>query len=69
MSGFVIKITSAHGDATMWLGASAADAPRVFGPRETAEVFRTQSLGHAVIGEMPLAFERAGFVFSVESAD
>jgi hypothetical protein len=51
----------------MWLGASVEDDPRVFGDREFAEVFPTQA--QAVIVQMPLAFDRAGFVFSVETAE
>jgi hypothetical protein len=64
---FVIQVTSAHGEATMWLAVSVAGAPRVFGLREAANAFATQSRAHAVIGKLPLAFDRAGFVFSVEA--
>jgi hypothetical protein len=43
-------------------------AHRVFGPRESAEIFTTRFDAHSAIGTMPLQFEQAGFVFTVESA-
>jgi acetyl/propionyl-CoA carboxylase alpha subunit len=66
-AGFVIKAASAAGQV-MWIGPSVA-GHRAFGDRSSAHVFTTQSEAHSVIGEIPLAFDRAGFVFSVEAAD
>ena len=41
---------------------------RVSGPREKAEVFPTRLEARPAIGKMPIAFENAGLVFSVEMA-
>jgi hypothetical protein len=45
------------------------DGHRTFGDRAGAQVFVTQSDAHSAIGEIPLAFDRAGFVFSVEAME
>jgi hypothetical protein len=65
--GFVVRAESAAG-LEMWVSASRF-AQSTFGPRENAEVFRTQSDAHAAIGKIPLTFEHAGFVFMIEAAD
>jgi hypothetical protein len=65
-TGFVIKAVSATGLA-MWVSPPRFGKHRVFGPRENAEVFRTQGEAHSAIGTLPRAFEHAGFNFAVES--
>ena len=66
-AAFVIKATGPGGQV-MWAGPLVAGHRRGFGALASAQVFTTQSDAHATIGEIPLAFDRAGFVFSVESA-
>jgi hypothetical protein len=66
-TGFVIQVASPNGQA-MWLGPFVA-GHRAFGARASAQVFTTQSDAHAAIGKIPLAFDRAGFVFSVEAVE
>jgi hypothetical protein len=64
--GFVIKVTSPP-DVAVWVGP-VTDSRRAFGPRDHAELFPTRLSAHVALGEMPLAFDRAGFIFSIESA-
>jgi hypothetical protein len=52
----------------MWISVPHHAGHRVFGPRERAEIFQTRSEAHSAIGKMPLAFEHAGFTFTVEAA-
>lgn len=63
--GFVVKATSTYG-LDMWISRSRVGTHRAFGPRENAEVSRTRSDANTAIQELPAAFEKAGFVFSVE---
>jgi hypothetical protein len=63
--GFVVKATSTYG-LKMWISRSRVGTHSVFGPRERAEVFRTRPDAHTAIQELPAAFAKAGFVFSVE---
>jgi hypothetical protein len=65
-TGFVIKAVSSTG-LEMWVSPPRFGEHRVFGPRENAEVFRTQGEAHSAIGTLPRAFEHAGFNFEVES--
>jgi hypothetical protein len=68
-AGFVVKATSTTG-LEMWISVPRAGGHhRVFGPRENADIFKTRSEAHSAIGKMPLAFEHAGFKFTVEAAD
>jgi hypothetical protein len=65
-TGFVIKAVSLTG-LPMWVSPPRFGQHRVFGPRENAEIFRTQGEAHSAIGKLPRAFEYAGFNFSVEA--
>ena len=67
-TGFVIKATSAAG-LEMWVSPPRFGDHRTFGPREKADVFKTRGEADAAIGKLPVSFEHAGFMFSVESAD
>jgi hypothetical protein len=67
-TGFVIKAVTSTGLA-MWVSPPRFGEHRVFGPREKAEIFRTQAEAHATIGTLPRAFEHAGFNFAVESIE
>jgi hypothetical protein len=67
-TGFIVKAVSTTG-LEMWIAVPRAGGHRVFGPREKADVFKTRSEAHSAIGKMPLAFEHAGFTFTVEAAD
>jgi hypothetical protein len=53
----------------MWVSPPADGFHPILGPRDNAEVFPTREAAHAAIGRMPLGFEDAGFVFTVEPAD
>jgi hypothetical protein len=64
---FVVKATSATGQI-MWVSPPRPGNQRVFGPRENAERFRTRGEARSAIGQMPQAFEHAGFTFAVEEA-
>jgi hypothetical protein len=66
-TGFVIKAVSSNG-LPMWMSSPQAGDYRAFGPLENAEVFRTKGEAHFAIGELPLAFGHAGFIFAVEAA-
>jgi hypothetical protein len=65
---YIVKATSATG-LEMWISLPRAGGHRVFGPREKAGNFKTQSEAQAAIGTLPLSFEHAGFKFSVEAAE
>ncbi len=66
--GFVVKATSTTG-LEMWISFPRAGGHRVFGPRENADIFKTRPEAHSAIGKMPLAFEHAGFKFTVEETE
>ena len=65
-TGFVIKASVAG--QVLWVGPFV-DGRRALGDLACAQVFTIRSDANAAIGEIPLAFDRAGFVFSVESAE
>ncbi len=64
---FVVKAVSPSG-LEVWVSWPRFAKRRVFGPRQNAELFTTRFDAHSAIGKMPLQFEQAGFVFTVESA-
>jgi hypothetical protein len=66
-TGFIVKAVSSTGQE-MWASRQQF-GHRIFGPREKAEVFRTRPEARAAIGQMPGAFDHAGFTFRVESAE
>jgi hypothetical protein len=66
--GFVVKAVSLTG-YEMWASVPHFPGHRVFGPREDAEIFKTRSEAHSAIGKMPVAFEQAGFTFTVEASE
>jgi hypothetical protein len=63
-----VKVASSS-DMVMWVSPPADGFHPILGPRDNAEVFPTREAAHAAIGRMPLGFEDAGFVFTVEPAD
>jgi hypothetical protein len=63
-TGFVIKASAAG--QVLWVGPFVAGR-RALGDLARAEVFTFKADANAAIGEIPLAFDRAGFVFSVEA--
>jgi hypothetical protein len=62
-AGFVVKATTQYG-LEMWLSSAGTKNP--FGPRKTAEVFKTRADASTAIRALSPAFEKAGFVFSVD---
>jgi hypothetical protein len=66
--GFVIKATVRDG-STCWLTPVKADGIPTPGPREKAELFQTRKDAQDAIANMSRAFDHAGILFSVESAD
>jgi hypothetical protein len=65
--GYVVKAVSASG-LKMWVSPPRQKTHRIFGPREDAEVFRTQKDAQAVIDTLAESFRRVGFNFDVEPA-
>jgi len=55
-TGFIIKAVSTTGLA-MWVSPPRFGEHRTFGPRESAEAFRTKGEALATIGKLPGAFE------------
>jgi hypothetical protein len=66
--GFVIKVVVRDG-SVCWLIPLKADGIRAPGPRKKAELFQTRKDAQDVIANMSHAFDHAGILFSVESAD
>jgi hypothetical protein len=66
--GFVVKVTF-RGGSVCWLAATTAAGIHTLGPRERAEVFRTQAAAHAAIAKVPRSLESAGVIFSIEPAE
>jgi hypothetical protein len=66
--GSVIKTTIRNG-SVCWLTPVKADGIRTPGSREKAEVFKTRKDAQNAIAKMSRAFDHAGIIFSVESAD
>ena len=62
-TGFFIKASVAG--QVLWVGPSVAGC-RAFGDLASVEVFTIKADANAAIEEFPLAFDRAGFVLSVE---
>jgi hypothetical protein len=52
----------------MWVQPPKQKSHRNFGPRDEAEVFRTQKDAQAVIDKLPESFRQIGFEFEVESS-
>jgi hypothetical protein len=65
---FVIRVTAAHRHFC-WLGEQSVSGIRQLAIREDAVVFATRQDAESAIEEMPDAFDLAGMVFSVESAN
>jgi hypothetical protein len=65
--GYVVKAVSSSG-CKMWMQAAKQKSHKNFGPREEAEVFRTQKDAQAVIAKLPESFRQIGFDFEVEAA-
>jgi hypothetical protein len=65
---FVVKFIGLTGKA-FWLSAPNAQGIRTFTLRKRADVFPAIEDAHVAIAKMPRAFEHAGLIFSVESAD
>jgi hypothetical protein len=65
--GYVVRAASASG-VKMWIAQSPPKCQRAFGPREKAEIFRTQKEAQAVIDTLADTFRRVGFEFDVETA-
>jgi hypothetical protein len=63
--GYVVKAESASG-LKMWVSPPRQRDRRIFGPRQDAEVFRTEKEAQAVIDTLAESFERVGFQFNVE---
>jgi hypothetical protein len=66
--GFVVKAVSEN-DLAKWLSLPRFGGYRVFGRRESAEVFETRSDAHSAVDKMPRSIEDASFVFTIESAE
>jgi hypothetical protein len=64
---YIVKAVSASG-CKLWVQPSRRKSHRDFGPREDAEVFRTQKDAQAVIDTLPESFRQIGFNFEVEPA-
>jgi hypothetical protein len=65
--GYVVKAVSASG-CKMWISLPMQKTHRVFGPREKAEIFRTQKEALAAVETVADSLRRVGFEFEVESA-
>ena len=65
---YVVRAVSAY-QLEAWLSPLNSAGHRIFGPREKAEVFPTQTAAHTAIGAMPRAFGDAGFFFRVDPAE
>jgi len=65
--GYIVKATSASG-VKMWISLPTHTRHRAFGPRDQAEVFRTQKEAQSVVETMADQLRRVGFEFDVESA-
>jgi hypothetical protein len=65
--GYIVKAVSASG-CKLWVQPSSQKSHRDFGPREDAEIFRTQKDAQAVIEKLPESFRQIGFNFEVEPA-
>jgi|HubBroStandDraft_6_1064221.scaffolds.fasta_scaffold1884060_2 hypothetical protein len=65
---FVVKATSDTG-LEMWISVSRTGGYRAFGPREKAAIFKTRLEAQSAIRNVPPAFQRAGFTFTVEGDD
>ena len=65
--GYVVKAVSTSG-TKMWVSPPKQKHHRVFGPRQDAEVFRTQKEAHEAIDALAESFRRVGFEFEVETA-
>jgi hypothetical protein len=65
--GYVVRAASASG-VKMWVAPTPPKTQRAFGPREKAEIFRTQKDAQAVIDTLADSLRRVGFEFDVETA-
>jgi hypothetical protein len=66
--GFTVRVASSSG-LVIWVSPSIDGFHPIFGSRDNAEVFSTREDAQAAIGRMPLAFQNAEFVFTIERAD
>jgi hypothetical protein len=65
---YVVKATSPDGTVD-WICETEFSGLRVFGDRESAEIFRTQIEARAAIVSLPRVLASVGVSFSVEVAD
>jgi hypothetical protein len=65
---FVVKITG-RGGTVAWLGAPNSDGRRTLAARKSADIFQTSDDASAAIKDLSPDFDKAGWTFSVESAD
>jgi hypothetical protein len=65
---FVVKITG-RGGTIAWLGAPKSDGRRTLAGRKSADIFQTSEDADVAIRELSPDFDKAGWSFSVESAD
>jgi hypothetical protein len=65
---FVVKIIG-KGGTIAWLGAPNSDGLRTLAGRKSADIFQTSENAHVAISELTPDFDKAGWTFSVESAD
>jgi hypothetical protein len=65
---YVVKVTSPGGFVDWICRMKFADA-RVFGKRESAEMFTTKLEAHTAIDSLPSVLASVGVSFSVEVAD
>jgi hypothetical protein len=66
--GFVVKMSSSSG-MLIWVSPPTDGFHPILGSRDNAEVFSTREDAHAAIGRMPIAFQNAAFLFTIEPAD
>jgi hypothetical protein len=65
---FVVKITG-KGGTIAWLGAPNSAGLRTLAGRKSADIFQTSDDASVAIKELPPDFDKAGWSFSIESAD
>jgi hypothetical protein len=66
--GFVVRAVGVTGEV-MWIGLFRYGGYRAFGPRETAEVFKTKLEAQSAIKELPTPLVASGVTFTIESAE
>jgi hypothetical protein len=65
--GFVVRAVTVTGEV-IWIGLFRYGGYRAFGPRETAEVFKTKLEAQAEIDKLPRPLVGSGVTFTIESA-